>query len=106
MAKDFYLDLVKQALVNDGWDITHDPFPIRAEPHRLEIDIGAEKLIAANKGKQKIAVEIKSFLGKSQLRKFYEAFGQFSFYQEALLDIEPDRELYLAVPSDTYREFF
>ncbi|WP_197494000.1 XisH family protein [Lewinella sp. 4G2] len=106
MAKDIYHDLVKEALVIDGWEITHDPFPLDTGPNRLQIDLGAEKLIAATKGKEKIAVEIKSFISKSQLHDFYEAFGQFSYYQEAIEQQEPDRELYLAVPADTYSEFF
>ena len=26
MAKDIYHNLVKQALINEGWTITHDPY--------------------------------------------------------------------------------
>jgi XisH protein len=34
---------------------------------KINIDLGAEKLISAQKGTQKIAVEVKSFVGVSAL---------------------------------------
>jgi hypothetical protein len=65
-AKDIFHDLVKQALQNEGWSITHDPFKIMLGRRRGYIDLGAEKeVIAAQKGNEKIAVEIKSFIGHS-----------------------------------------
>ncbi len=72
----------------------------------MYIDLGAEKLISADKDNQKIAVEIKSFLQNSTLTEFYQALGQFLSYKQALEIEEPERKLYLAVPLDTYDEFF
>lgn len=72
----------------------------------VEIDLGAEKLIGAQKGIEIIAVEIKSFLGLSELYEFYGAVGQFSFYKEALEEIEPQRVLFLAVPVPIYEGLF
>ena len=72
----------------------------------MYIDLGAEKLIAAEKNGEKIAVEIKSFLGASAISEFHTALGQFMNYRLALREEEPDRILYLAVPSDTYDSFF
>ncbi len=43
----------------------------------MYIDLGAEKLLAAEKNGHKIAVEIKSFLGSSALSEFHLALGQF-----------------------------
>ena len=57
-ARDLYHDAVKNALVKDGWTITHDPFIVEIEGDRLYIDLGAERVIAAEKGTRKIAVEI------------------------------------------------
>jgi hypothetical protein len=54
----------------------------------------------------KIAVEIKSFLGPSVISDFHVALGQFLNYRLALETQEPDRELYLAVPGETYTTFF
>ncbi|MGK7919083.1 MAG: element excision factor XisH family protein, partial [Trichodesmium sp.] len=60
MAKDIFHQQVKNALIKDGWNITHDPFTIRiSEAVKLHIDLAAENAIAAEKGSEKIAVEIK-----------------------------------------------
>ncbi len=107
MAKDKYHDLVRTSLENDGWNITHDPFKIKIGKRRGYIDLGAEKgIIAAEKETEKIAVEVKSFLGSSDLDDFEDALGQFLIYWKALKMKEPDRILYLAVPSGFYERFF
>ena len=54
MARDLYHDNFRRALEKDGWCITHDPFPIRVGRIGYEVDFGAEKLIAAEKGNEKI----------------------------------------------------
>ncbi len=104
-AKDFYHETVKTALERDGWTITHDPYRIMVGRRRGYIDLGAE-IIAAEKGKVKIAVEIKSFLGPSDLYEFEDALGQFLIYLLALKKKEPTRTLYLAVPREFYLNFF
>lgn len=106
MAKDRYHKLVKKALQNQDWLITNDPLYIPTLKRRLEVDLGAERLIGAEKNNEKIAVEIKSFLGLSEIHEFYKALGQFNYYQLALEDDQPDRVLYLAVPSDIYETLF
>ncbi len=72
----------------------------------MEIDLGAEKLIAAEKGAGKIAVEIKSFIKPSAVSEFHAAVGQYMNYRKALGKREPNRLLYLAVPKETYGSFF
>ena len=67
-ARDFYHDLVKAALIVDGWNVTHDPYTLEVGNKDLFVDLGAERLIAADKHGQKIAVEVKSFLGPSEVR--------------------------------------
>jgi XisH protein len=106
MARDKYHDLVKQALINEGWTITDDPFEASSLIADLEVDLAAEKIIAAEKGPDKIAVEIKSFLGKSWLHDFYKSVGQFSFYDLVIEVEEPDRELYLTMPEGAYNHLF
>ncbi|WP_445240167.1 element excision factor XisH family protein [Microcoleus vaginatus] len=66
-AKDKFHNVVKIAIEKDGWTITDDPLFIRAEDVDFYIDLGAEKVLAAEKAGQKIAVEIKSFLGASEV---------------------------------------
>lgn len=79
MAKDKYHDLVRLALENDGWTITNDPLRIPIGRRKAYIDLGAERLIiGASKGTEKIAVEIKTFAGASDIQDFDQAIGQFT----------------------------
>jgi len=55
--------------------------------------------LVAEKGKMKIAVEIKTFLGDSLITKFYTALGQYLSYRIALGQQQSDYDLYLAVSS-------
>jgi len=105
--KDLFHEAVKRGLEKDGWVITHDPFTIQiSETIRLKIDLGAETTIAAQRDQQKIAVEVKNFITDSEISEFHTALGQYLNYLQALEEKEPDRVLYLAVPSDTYNTFF
>jgi hypothetical protein len=104
--KDHFHQAVRNALEKDGWTITHYPLRLTVGMLKLQVDLGAEKLIAAQKGNQKIAVEIKSFLRASKITDFYNAFGQFLPYKVALQRLEPDRILYLAVPDFIYEALF
>jgi len=105
--KDLFHEAVKQALQKDGWRITHDPFRIQiSEAVKLKIDLGAENAIAAQRDQEKIAVEIKSFVSDSDISEFHTALGQYLNYVQALENKEPDRALFLAVPVETYRDFF
>ncbi|WP_413199652.1 XisH family protein, partial [Nostoc piscinale] len=98
-AKDKFHDAVKIALQKDGWLITHDPLRIRiSSTTKLYIDLGAEKLVAAERNGQKIAVEVKSFLGASAMAEFHLAIGQYINYRYALTDFGYEQVLYLAVP--------
>jgi hypothetical protein len=106
MAKDKYHNIVKQALEKEGWLITADPFTFTFGQVNFQVDLGAERIIAAEKDNKKIAVEIKSFLNSSAITDFYNALGQFLSYRLALQEIEPSRILYLAIPLDTYETFF
>jgi len=106
VAKDIFHDAVKNGLEKEGWVITDDPLRIRAGRVDRRIDLGAEKLIAAEKGEEKIAVEIKSFITPSNISEFHTAVGQFLNYRVALEEQQPDRFLYLAVPLGAYKTFF
>lgn len=105
-ARDLFHNIVKKALQTENWQITHDPYPLSADSFDLAIDLGAEKIIAAQREEIKIAVEIKSFLGPSKITEFYSALGQFIAYRTALDKQDPDRILYLAVPESLYKKFF
>lgn len=105
-AKDKFHDVVKNALINDGWTITHDPFSMKLGSADLFVDLGAEKLIAAEKGNAKIAVEVKSFLGKSIISETQDAIGQFLMYQVVMSEFEANRVLYLAIEEEIFDNEF
>jgi hypothetical protein len=105
-ARDSYHDTVRRALERDGWTITHDPLRVELAKRKLYVDLGAERVLAAQKGPRKIAVEIKTFGGASEVRDLEDALGQFVLYEHALRREEPDRTLYLAVPEPAWQEVF
>jgi XisH protein len=65
-----------------------------------------DEWIDSVKNAESIAVEIKSFVKPSSISKFHTAVGQYLNYRRALRAQEPNRVLYLAVPSQTYNKFF
>ncbi|NET29633.1 XisH family protein [Okeania sp. SIO1I7] len=105
-AKDIFHEAVKRALEKDQWIITKDPLELEWEEVLVKIDLGAERLIAANRGNEKIAVEIKIFVSISALSSFHTALGQFLNYRIMLEVNDPERLLYLAVPVEAYQTFF
>jgi XisH protein len=106
-AKDIYHDTVKNALIKDGWTITHDPLRIRlARGRNLFVDLGAERLLAAQRGVEKIAVEVKSFTRPSDMKDLEEAIGQFVLYTQLLKRYYPEHILYLAVTDKIRKTVF
>jgi hypothetical protein len=106
MARDLFHNVVINALIKDGWQITNDPLFLKVGGVDFFIDLGAEKLIGAERDGQKIAVEIKSFINPSSTADFHLAIGQFINYRVALKVAEPDRRLILAIPDTAYNTFF
>jgi hypothetical protein len=73
----------------------------------MEIDLGGDRLVGAEREDEKIAVEVKSFIiGTSAISEFHTALGQFINYRGALRLQDPERLLYLAIPDRTYKSFF
>jgi XisH protein len=103
---DIYHNQVKAALIKDGWMITDDPFTIEFRGTFLYADLGAEKLLAAQKQNFKIVVEIKSFQSPSLMSELEKAVGQYGIYRTFIKRIAPDRSLYMAVSQAVYQDFF
>ena len=95
-AKDIFHEAVKQALQKEQWVITDDPLKFKFGNVNFQVDLGAERLVAAERAGEKIAVEIKSFLNPSAITDFYGALGQFLSYRLALKATEPERVLDLS----------
>lgn len=105
-AKDKIHDEVKNALIKDGWTITHEPYPIRYKTVAASADIGAERTLAAEKDNVKIVVEVKSFIKPSPLHDFEIALEQYNLYQGILEMTAPERHLYLAISHFVYNDLF
>ncbi len=105
-AKDLYHDTVRRALEKDGWTITDDPLDLNYHGTPMYADLGAERVLGAQRGKRRIAVEIKTFLGASSLFEFHLALGQYGNYRRVLRRRRPRRHLYLAISEDVYRTVF
>lgn len=105
-ALDLYHHAVKQALIKDGWLVTHDPLHLRWGRKDMYVDLGAKRLLIAERSEQKIAVEVKSFIGESEMQAFRDAVGQFAIYRAVLRRTYPDYTLYLAIRDMVYTSFF
>jgi hypothetical protein len=105
-ARDVHHAAVRRALEHDGWTITHDPLSLRLGGRDFYVDLGAERLVAAERAGQRIAIEIKSFTGRSPVADLEQALGQFVLYRGVLRRVDPGRSLYLAVDAPTFGDLF
>ncbi|WP_017661862.1 element excision factor XisH family protein [Baaleninema simplex] len=106
-ARDRDREAVKRGLEKQDWRITHDPLWLKYGANDVvQIDLAGDRVVAAERDREKIAVEVKSFLADSPLSDFHPAIGQFLNYRLVLEALDPDRVLYLAVPLSIYRSFF
>ena len=114
--RDSIHDMVKQALIKDGWEITDDPFVMTYGERFLFVDLGAAesplphhqegRFIGAQRAGRRIAVEIKDFRGKSVLVDLEQAIGQYVLYRLILNRVEPERGLYLAITDIMFDDIF
>ena len=107
-AKDIYHDACVRALIKYGWTVTNDPLTIPVDGTNLLIDVGAERVLTAEREGMRIAVEIKSFVSLSAVQDLKEATGQFFLYEQALHEskLHSDRILFLAVRKTIYETVF
>ena len=97
---------VKNALIKDGWTITADPYVIEYEEIKVFADLAADRLLAVERGDQRIVVEIKSFVGRSPIHDLEVALGQYALYLGLLEVTDSERKLYLAISEDVYDDLF
>lgn len=105
-ARDRYHDIFKNALLKDGWTITHDPLRLKWGVKDMYVDLGAEQVVTAQKAERKIAVEIKSFVGASEINDLQNAVGQYFVYRSVMARTEPDRILYVAIDNEVFGDIF
>lgn len=104
MAKDFFHQHVRASLEKEGWVVTHDPYYLIIDDVSYPIDLGAEQMLGAEKGTEKIAVEVKSFLRDSLVNEFHTALGQYLDYETNLPEQDPERLVFLAVAEKIYQQ--
>lgn len=105
-AKDLYHDTVKISLVKDGPTITDDPLILKIGTRNALVDLGAQKLIAAERDTIRIAVEVKTFISPSPMNDIEKAWGQFFLYSRVLKKRDPNRQIYLAVERNVFETLF
>jgi hypothetical protein len=106
MARDLFHQNVKEALIKEGWTVTDDPLSFKIGKMQVQIDLGAERLIAAEKGSERIAIDIKTFGSLSFITALYEAVGKYIIYRNVLKRLQPDRILFLALLETIFERFF
>ncbi len=106
MARDIIHGAVRNALIKDDWVITADPFRIQYEEFDLSADLSAERALSAEKGNQKIVVEVKSFVGRSFVRELQQAMGQYAMYLEFMSILDVDHKLFVAISTLAYERYF
>ena len=104
-ARDIFHSAVKNGLIKDGWVITHDPLRLEWGKKDLYIDLGAERLLAAEKANEKIAVEIKSFIGRSDVDDLEKAIGQYTLYHDVMAKTSRTNTLSRNIRRNIYRTF-
>ncbi len=107
--RDTYHHQLKRALIKDGWQITHDPFPILYRGTSLSTDLGAQTTLEAAERQiavELIAVEVKDFDGEQMMSEFEKALGQYRLYRALMDKIDPLRALYLAIRHEAWKKFF
>jgi hypothetical protein len=104
--RDYLHDAVRAALVRDGWTITDDPLRLKVPGRNLYVDLGAERVLAAERGSIAIAVEVKSFLGPSDVSDLEDPIGQYVLYDLVLRRVQPHRQMFLAIPEEAWNAVF
>lgn len=106
MARDVIHEPVRESLEKAGWTVTDDQYVVSYAEFTVYADLAAERMIAAERGKEKIAVEIKSFIRRSAVQDIKDALGSYDMYRAFLAEVEPDRKLYLAISEKAYYDTF
>lgn len=113
--RDTIHNIIRQALINEGWEITDDPYVISYGERFLFIDLAARlddlnsiagRFIGARCNSSRIVVEIKEFRGNSAIADLEQAIGQYVLYRLLLEQVDPKRELYLAITDKTFDGIF
>lgn len=99
-------EAIKNALINEGWHISADPYRIVYKDTTLEADMKADKLLVATRENRSIVVEVKSFLRRSFIHEFLSACGQYQAYVFLLQEKQQTEVVYMAISDEIYQREF
>jgi len=105
-ARDSIHEVVKEAIIKDGWEITDDPYVVAYGERFVFIDLGASGFIGTQQENQLIAIEIKQFGRQSSVSDLQQAIGQYTLYRMLLNQVDRSRDIYLTVSQVTYNGIF
>ena len=105
-ARDCNHEPVKNAVIEDGWTIRDDPHHLKWGKPDLDFDLGAAPVPAAKPDHHKRAVEVKRFLGHTEIGDFAQAIERYTVYHEVLWRAESDRDLGFALHEEVCHNLF
>ncbi len=105
-ARDTYHEIIKNALIKEGWTIIRDPYTIKYEEIQLFADLLVDRTLEIERNGEQIIVEIKSFIGRSPMGEFETALGQYIIYRTLLKTVLPQSKIYLGISQSIYQSFF
>jgi glucose-6-phosphate 1-dehydrogenase len=78
---------------------------MRVGLRRLYVDLAADHdRLGAERQGERIAMEVQSFVGESDIEYLHHADGQHAVYRVLLARRDPDRVLYLAVSDEVFSD--
>jgi hypothetical protein len=104
--RDLYHDVVRDALRKDGWRITHTALQLKAQAESSAEDLWEGPWLIADKDERKVAVAVRSFVGRSHLADIIQTWAQLGLSRPRLHAMDSDRVVYLAVRQATYSACF
>ena len=105
-AHDFYHDVVKAALIADGWTIHNDPLRSACGQEGSLRRPRRGAVARRRQGGPEDRRRVESFLGASEVADLEHALGQCILYEAILEQNDPDRLVYLAVHEEIHEELF
>jgi len=106
MAKDLIHDAVSNALTNDDWEITDEPYRLDYKNFTLKPDLAVERFSEDGGTLVRLIIEVKSFVGDSFVRELQQAIGQYTMYRDAIAMNNLDYDLYLAISEQAFIAHF
>jgi hypothetical protein len=105
-AQDLYHDVVRDALRQDGWRITHTALQLKVRAESRAEELWEGPWLIADKDERKVAVAVDSFVGHSNLVDITQTWRQLGLSRPQLHAMDADRVVYLAVRQATYSACF